>query len=127
MKTKLFTFLSAALLCSSVTADVYAGELARCVKRMLPARSSVAVQAEGVKPGAIYTSVIRSGARTASSIRNANPLGTVKFSYDSNKKDIQAGKKAIHPRFIANDIDVWVYDALGNVVAKKADTVCTIR
>lgn len=127
MKTKLLTFLSAALLCSSVTTDVYAGQLVQCEKRMVPARSKISVQFEKAKPHAIYTAIVKSGAKKASSIKTADALGKLKFPFDSNKKDILAGKKAIPARFIGNEVDVWIYDALGNVIAQKPDTVCTIR
>jgi len=127
MNRNLLPLLSVALFFSLTIADASAGDPIKCEKRTSPARSKVSVEVEDLKVGALYTAIIKSGANSVLASKAANGLGVVELDFDSNKKDILAGAKAISPKFIiGSGVDVLVTDAVGNVII-DTDAVCKIK
>jgi hypothetical protein len=113
---------------SSVAMTASAGEVLKCEKRSSPERSKVSVQAEDLKPGALFTAIVTSGANSATSLPvAADALGNVEYDFDSNPRDIRAGANPIASSFIVGGTaSVSVKDALGNSVA-SATANCRTR
>lgn len=107
--------------------DVFAGEPLKCESRRSPARSKISAEIEDVRPGAVYTAIVKSGTNSALSTKAANAFGNVEWDFDSNKKDILAGATAIAAKFIVDgSVDLMVTDAVGNIV-EQTDVACRVK
>lgn len=126
MKRSLLSALSCSLLLSFAVSEASAGDLLKCEKRITPARSKISVESEDLKVGALYTAVVKSGVNSIIVSRAANTLGIFKVEFDSNPKDILAGKTKIAPRFIGSVVEVLVTDAMGNTV-DQTSLLCKVR
>jgi hypothetical protein len=126
MKHPLLSALSCAFLLSFAVSEASAGDLLKCEKKLSPPRSKISVEAEGLKRGALYTAIVKSGKNSILVSRAANALGVFKVEFDSNPKDILAGKTKISPAFISGAVNVLVTNALGNTV-DETSVLCKVK
>ena len=126
-KKSIIAAVSFALL-SGMAVTANAGQVLTCEKRNSPERSRASVEVEDLRPGALFTAVVTSGANSATSAPvAANALGVVEYDFDSNPRDIRAGANPIASSFIVGGTaSVSVKDALGNSVA-TATANCRTR
>jgi hypothetical protein len=82
-------------------------------------RSKASVDGSNLSSG-MYTSVLTSGANSATSPAAHTVGDEVEFDYDSNRRDIRKGATPIAKDFIVgNSVTGSIVDAGGNVVATK--------
>ena len=97
----------------------------RCIKRLVPPRSRISVDGNGLAAGT-YMARVTSGTRSRVSAPEAAVGDEAEFDFDTNRANVAAGATKIGGAFIETEVLGEIIDAEGVAIASST-VQCEIR